>query len=58
MIDGCHELMNGQDVCDKCMFSEWSEWELEQLRDSQREEECGCLVGCDYCLMLETRSTR
>ncbi len=58
MIDGCHEMMVGGDVCDKCMYGEWTQRELEEREDLFRIDECGCRAGCEWCLCVETRSVR
>ena len=37
-------------------FYQYIEWLKEQ--ENPEEGQCGCLNGCDYCLMLEPRSMR
>jgi len=61
MIDGCHELMSGAEVCDKCMFGDWTTTELSDTRmmNSENTWDCPyCVGGCEFCLMCEARSMR
>ncbi len=59
MQDGCHELMNLDEICDKCMYGEWKDGELRQCKAALQEaNECGCVGGCWWCLEVEARSFR
>lgn len=58
MTDGCHELMNCTEICDKCMYGEWKDGELSQCKAALHENECGCSNGCEWCLCVEPRIGR
>jgi hypothetical protein len=60
MIDGCHELNNLSEICDKCMYDEWTEGDLIECKAALQESinECGCSGGCWWCLDVEVRSFR
>lgn len=60
MLDGCHELMNLDEICDKCMYGEWKDGELRQCKATLQEDanQCGCSGGCWWCLDVEARSFR
>ncbi len=61
MIDGCHELMNCTEICDKCMFGEWTQTELNEREDMKLFEQgssCHCMGGCEWCLCVEPRIGR
>jgi hypothetical protein len=62
MIDGCHELANLEEMCDKCMFGEWKGDTLRECKadlhgsyDFEYGPECGCSGGCSWCLDVEAR---
>ena len=59
MVDGLIEMNNGQEICSKCAYGEWTEAEmLEMERRNMWDDACGnhceCRGTCAYCLAVES----